>query len=126
MDNSILLARFIGPFIVVVGAAILLNAQMFRKIGTDFFKNSALVYLGGIMTFFMGLAVVLFHNLWTADWRVIITVFGWLTLVKGAVLIICPDELAKSTKAWLKNTNVLIIPWSIMLALGIFLIFKGF
>lgn len=126
MDNSILFARFIGPFIMVVGAGILLNMKTFKKIGEDFFKNAGLVYISGIMTFLLGLAVVLFHNLWVADWRLIITLFGWLTLIKGVALIICPDALAKTTKAWLKNINILLIPWSIMLALGILLTFKGY
>ena len=43
MDNSILFARFIGPFIMVVGAGILLNMKTFKKIGEDFFKNAGMV-----------------------------------------------------------------------------------
>ena len=37
-----------------------------------------------------GVAVVYFHNRWTAGWPVLITVMGWLSLVIGAVRILFP------------------------------------
>lgn len=126
MDNSILLAKFIGPFIIVIGIGVLFNIKIFRQIGEDFFKNSALVYVSGLVTFIMGMAIVLFHNIWVADWRIIITVFGWSTLIKGAWLIILPGTLVKVTEAYVKNIKLLVIPWIIMLAIGIFLTVKGF
>ena len=30
-----------------------------------------------------GLAIVLVHNVWTFDWRVIITILGWLAVLGG-------------------------------------------
>src|SRR4030042_1562215 len=124
MDNSILLAKFIGPFIIIIGIGILFNTKIFLRIGEDFFKNSALVYISGIVTFLMGMAIVLFHNIWVADWRVIITLFGWSTLIKGAWLIILPGTLAKVSQIYLKNIKFLVVPWIIMIALGILLTVK--
>ncbi|OGX18577.1 MAG: hypothetical protein A3K83_00330 [Omnitrophica WOR_2 bacterium RBG_13_44_8b] len=126
MDNSILLAKFIGPFIIIIGIGILFNTKIFLRIGEDFFKNSALVYISGIVTFLMGMAIVLFHNIWVADWRVIITLFGWSTLIKGAWLIILPGTLAKVSQIYLKNIKFLVVPWIIMIALGILLTVKGY
>jgi len=126
MDNSILLAKFVGPFIMVVGFSILFNTKIYRQIGEDFFKNAGLVYISGIITFLMGMSIVLFHNIWVTDWRVIITLFGWSTLIKGAWLIILPGTLAKMSRICLKNIKLLVIPWIIMLALGIFLTVKGY
>lgn len=126
MDNSALIARFIGPFIIVIGLAVLFNKEYFRKIGEDFLKNAALIYISGLFIFIMGLAIVLFHNLWVADWRVIITVYGWIVVIKGAWLVIFPGTLEKMTHKFLKNLNLLIVPWLIMLAIGIFLTVKGY
>lgn len=126
MDKSILLAKFIGTYIIVIAIGMLLNLKVYCKVMEDFFKNSALVYVTGLITFIAGLAIVLVHNMWVADWRVIITVFGWIALIKGAWLIILPDTLVKITEAYVKNIKLLVIPWIIMLPIGIFLMFKGY
>lgn len=126
MENSLLLARLIGPYIILVGIAVLLNIKIFQQIMDDFLKSPALTYITGLITFSIGLAIVLFHNIWEADWRIIITLFGWMALIKGAWLVILPQTLSKTAKIFLKNTKLLVIPWSIMILIGILLSFKGY
>ena len=126
MDNSVFLAKLIGPYIIVVGIGLIFNQKVFRQIIEDFAKNPALVYVTGLITFVAGLAIVLSHNIWVADWRVIITVFGWMALVKGAWLIIRPGAVNKMTKIYLNHMNLVLIPWVIMLLIGIFLTIKGY
>ena len=126
MDNSIFLAKFIGPYIMVISISLLFNLKAFQKIMEDFFKNAALVYVTGLITFVAGLAIVLFHNLWILDWRIIVTLLGWNILIKGAWLIISPDTSAKMAALFTKNNKLVIIPWIIMLAIGIFLTAKGY
>ena len=89
-------------------------------------EYEVIVYVTGLITFVAGLAIVLFHNIWVLDWRVIITVFGWIALIKGAWLVILPGTLVKVAEAYLKNIKLVVIPWIIMLALGIFLTIKGY
>ena len=124
MDNSILIAKFIGHYIMVIGIGLLFNSKAFQKIMEDFFKNAALVYVTGLITFVAGLAIVLSHNLWVLDWRLIITLLGWNVLIKGALLTISPDTSAKMAAFFAKNNKLVIIPWIIMLVIGIFLTAK--
>ena len=126
MDNSILLAKFIGPYIIVIGIGLLFNPKAFQKIMEDFFKNAALIYVAGLITFVAGLAIVLFHNLWILDWRIIVTLLGWNILIKGAWLIISPDTSAKIVALFAKNNKLVIVPWIIMFAIGVFLTAKGY
>ncbi len=126
MDCSTLLARLLGPFIVAIGIGFLLKPKAIKQIGEDFFKNWALVYVSGLVTFIGGLAVVLFHNLWAADWRLIITLMGWLMLVKGAWLIVLPRTLVKATEVYTRNTKLGVVIWIVMLALGLILMFQGY
>lgn len=126
MDNSILIARFLGPYIIMIGFALLFNLERYKNIAEDFFKNSALVYLSGLLTFVAGLAIVLSHNIWEMDWRLIITVFGWIALTKGVLLTVSPDLSLRMSRVFIKNTKLVAIPWTLMFALGIFLLFKGF
>jgi len=126
MDNSILLAKFIGPYIMLISIGLLFNSKAFKKIMQDFSKNLALVYVTGLITFVAGLTVTLFHNLWVLDWRIIITLLGWNMFIKGAWLIISPDTSAKMAASFAKNHKLIIILWVIMLAIGVFLTTKGY
>jgi uncharacterized membrane protein len=126
MDSSILLARLIGPYIIVIGVSLIFNQKIFRKIMEDFPKNPSLVFITGILTFVAGLATVLFHNIWVADWRVIITIFGWLALIKGLLLVLLPGTLLKTTKLYSDNLKLVLVPWGIMILIGIFLTIKGY
>ncbi len=126
METSTLLARFIGPYIVVIGSALLFNSDVYHKVLEDFFKNAALVYITGLFTFVAGLAIVLFHNVWVLDWRLIITLFGWNALIKGVWLVVFPGSAIKVADKFSKNVKWVKIPWGIMLVLGIFLLIKGF
>ena len=101
MDNSILLAKFIGPFIILIAVGVLFNIKIFKKIMEDFLNSPALVYVTGLVTFVAGLAIVLFHNIWAADWRVLITIFGWISIIKGALLTILPSSPVKLTKIYM-------------------------
>ena len=126
MENSLFLAKLLGPYCVIVAVGILLNRKIYQKVMEDFFKNAALVYLGGVFALIIGLLVLLFHNLWVANWVVIITIFGWLGVIKGAWLIILPNTLAKFTEAYQKNATLLVIHLVIILALGVFLMVKAY
>jgi len=126
MDSSILLARLMGPYIILIGASLMLNQKIFRKIMEDFPKNPSLVFITGLLTFVAGLATLLFHNMWVADWRVLITIFGWIALIKGIMLVVLPGTLLKTTKIYSDNFKLVLIPWGIMILIGIFLMVKGY
>ena len=125
MESSIFFAKLIGPYCIIVALGILLNRKTYQRVMEDFFKNSALIYLGGIFALFFGLIVVLFHNVWVAGWPVIITIFGWLGLLKGAWLIIFPRAVAKLTKVYQKNSTLLVVHSMIVFAIGVVLTFFG-
>jgi hypothetical protein len=126
MENSIFLAKILGPYTIIVGLAFLFNLKAYQKVLEDFCKNSALIYLGGVFAFLFGLLIILFHNVWVAGWPVIITIFGWMALIKGVWLIVFPNTVAKFTQAYQKKTALITVSLVIVLVLGIFLVAKGY
>lgn len=56
----------------------------------DLYDNAALTYLTGFIAVTFGLLIIGYHNLWVADWRVLITIIGWLALIKGLIFIVLP------------------------------------
>ncbi len=126
MTISVFMAKIIGPFCIAAGLGIMFNAKTYQRVIEDFFRNSALIYLGGVFALLFGLLIVLTHNIWVANWTVIITVFGWLALIKGIWLIVLPNTLGKITGFYSRKTGLLVIHSVIMLVLGLYLTIMGY
>src|SRR3954466_1457533 len=94
MSTSIFLAKLIGPVCLVIGLALLINGAAFRTLAGEFLNNPALMVLSGVLTLPVGLAIVLTHNVWAGDWRILITILGWLAIVGGAARILVPQRAA--------------------------------
>ena len=126
MPTSIFLARLIGPLFLAVGIGVIANGARFRAIAEESLRSDALIYLAGVLTMTAGLAIVISHSLWTADWRVAITILGWLATIGGAVRIICPQLSQRMGRAVLSKPFVLPVAGAIYIALGAFFIFFGY
>lgn len=56
----------------------------------------------GYITFLLGLATTVAHSLWVKDWRVTITLLGWITLLKGLQKILLPQRINKAAQKFKK------------------------
>ena len=92
MDTSIFLAQFFGWYMIIMGVIILVRGEAFLEELLKEIEDKGFLLLGGYLTLFLGLGMVILHNIWTEDWRVIITILGWLTLLKGILLIAFSKE----------------------------------
>jgi uncharacterized protein YjeT (DUF2065 family) len=126
MDASIFLARMLGLFFLVMGVGIVVGMQGYREMAEEFLKSRALIYVAGLLAFLPGLAIVLTHNLWVGDWRVIITIFGWLGLIGGAFRLLFPMQVRIIGSAMLQNGQALRIGGLAVVVLGAVLTWFGF
>jgi hypothetical protein len=125
MRTSVLLARLIGPVFLAMGAGILVNRGAYAALAAEFLRSVALIYLSGLIALAAGLAIVNLHNVWAADWRVVITILGWLSLLGGIARIVWPQLAAQVGTAMIQGAGFL-AAGVLVLALGAFLSFKGY
>ena len=126
MTTSFFLARLIGPFALALGLALLVQGSGFRTFASEFMASPALIFLSGVITLPAGLAIVLTHNVWTPDWRVVITIVGWLAVVTGAIRMILPQQAAAKARGLIANPLVPKIGAAVWLAIGALLCFYGY
>jgi len=126
MANSIFLAKLIGPVVLAVAIGIFVNGAIYRLLADEFLRSRALIYLSGLLTMTAGLAIVLTHNVWRADWPVIITILGWLALIGGAFRIVMPQGTERIGRRLLKEKHGLTIAGIIWVALGAILCVFGY
>jgi hypothetical protein len=126
MANSIFLAKLIGPLLLAVGIGIFVNGAVYRMLADEVLRSRALIYLSGVLTMTAGLAIVLTHNVWRADWPVIITILGWLCVIGGAFRIVMPQGTERIGRRILKEKHGLTIGGIVWVALGAILCVFGY
>lgn len=125
MELSLSLAKAFGLGFVLVGLGMLGNAKHYKAMLDDFMKSPALMYFAGVVVLVAGFFLVLKHNVWEGGWPVLITLFAWLTLLKGAAYLLFPGQMMELGKAMNKKDYFM---WYglLLLALGAFLLYVGF
>ncbi len=126
MSTSIFLARLMGPVMLLAGIGILINQKHYRAMATQFVKSLPLFYMISIIGMVAGTAVVLFHNLWVADWRVLITLLAWAHLLRGAFSLIAPEPAMDFGARSLRNPNTIMISALVACVIGAILVYFGY
>jgi uncharacterized membrane protein len=126
MPTSLFLAKLIGPVMLAVGTGLFVNRSAYRLMADEVLRSRALIYISGLLAMTAGLAVVLTHNVWAADWRVLITLLGWLAAIGGAFRIIVPQGTERVGRRLLNHPAAMTIAGAVWLAVGAVLSFFGY
>jgi hypothetical protein len=126
MVLSIFLAKIIGLYLVIISAAFMLKADEFKPMMLDMLKNPSLVLFSSILALIFGILIVVSHNIWDMDWRVIITILGWLTLLKGVMRLFYPEFVMKKVTKCVENKASYTIMMLITLFIGLVLLYFGY
>lgn len=121
------LSRLLGVYCLIVGLIMLVHKESTVATVTALLRDPPLVYVLGVIVLFAGLAMILVHNRWSGGVvPVLVTVVGWLTLVKGVVLIgWAPAGAADVYLVQLRYVQLYYLYSVITLALGAVLTYAG-
>jgi len=126
MPTSIFIAKLLGPVYAVVGIALLVKVESYRVMLQEFLQSAVLRYLAGLLGLLAGLALVLTHNVWVFDWRLLITLIGWVTIVRAVVTILQPEQIVALGNAVLKHRTAFTVAAAVNLLIGLVLTYFGY
>lgn len=126
VQPAVFIARLIGPTLFVIGIGVLLNEANYAAMITEAAHSPTIIYLSGLLTLPLGLAILNVYRTWTADWRVIITILGWLLVIGGAIRIVLPQLTATLASTLYSNSAALTVFAVVMLVLGGYLSFESY
>ena len=66
------------------------------------------------------------HNVWVADWRIIITLAGWFSVFGGIVRMLMPEQSAAVAMPVVGNRAGTMTSGALFLLLGVYLSLKGY
>lgn len=123
--NTRFLSRLLGLYCLIVAATMILNQDSISRTVTELMLNRPLMFTVGIITLFAGLAMVLVHNVWSGGvLPIVVTLVGWLTLVKAVLILLLPPALADLYQG--HHGQLFYVSATVSALLGIFLTYGGF
>ncbi|MGN6460478.1 MAG: hypothetical protein ACTHLY_04650 [Pseudolabrys sp.] len=126
MRTSLTIARLIGPVLPVIGLGLLINNAAYREIVRQFTGSYLYMYISGVLILLGGLAILNAHNVWSRDWRVVITVLGLFFTVMGVFRVLAPPFVNYVGGALLQQPGTIVVFGVLFLGIGSFLTFKGY
>ena len=126
MPSEILIARLVGPIFVAIAAGILLNASFYVGAIVEAVHSPTLVYMSGLASLLAGLAILNAYSAWSADWRILVTIVGWILVIAGILRIVIPQVVTSLATTIYSGPTALSVTAVIVLVLGGWLSYEGY
>ena len=83
-------ARVLGPFLVIVDITAMVRASDMQGLLSQFEANSMWTFVTGAFILLFGLIVVAAHQYWQGAAAIIVSLLGWLVVLRGLLLVAFP------------------------------------
>ncbi|MBS0629345.1 MAG: hypothetical protein JSS30_03865 [Verrucomicrobia bacterium] len=124
MAVSLFLAKLIGVYLLVATADMLLRKEKFEDALTDYASSKGLLLFSGSLSLVFGLAIIFGHPVYKFNWRIVITLIGYLLVIRGIARVAAPIFIQKRIVKWFIQGYWIIC--GVLLVLGFFLTYHGF
>jgi len=126
METSLFLAKVVGIFLIVVGIYAIRNYKTHMEMFKAIMSNPALRYIFGTATLILGLLLVGAHNVWTEGWKALITIIGWVGIIKGASVLLLPEKIMLGWVEKFNTSNWYVMGGVLWIVAGVYLAYIGF
>jgi len=126
MDLSIFLAKLFGLYFLIAGGIIMMRQKSFMPIFTEILGSRPFLLILGVAELLAGLAIVIAHPIFTANWEGLLTLIGAWMAVEGIIYLAMPyTKIGKvmrqfNTPTWYTSGGLVAI------VMGAYLAGKGF
>src|ERR1700690_2426356 len=129
MPLTFFLAQVMGLYVVIIGLSMLFCKERWWSVINDLCKpaGQTLGYVIGMLALPVGLLLVLSHNYWNSGpLALVVTIFGWIILVKSIfVFVVSPEQMGRLVKM-IKMESWWYVYVVIVLVIGAYLTYSGF
>jgi hypothetical protein len=122
---SVLLAKIIGLLLMFVATALLINKKNVDLL-FSLYKHAEAIFITGMLETTLGIVFVLNHNIWTLDYRGIITAIGWILLIRGVGRILFPTRVVRMLVKFKKMRSIMTPLLIFVFLVGAYLAYVGF
>ncbi len=125
MSHTIVLAQVLGIVITVVGLSLLVNKKTFAALMVEVTHDKGFLWIYGLSALIFGAVLVSMNNLWGSGLESLVSVIGWLALLKGIYILVFPKS-ASSFYRKMNKEGLFAFAGILAFVIGIVLLYKGF
>jgi len=113
MQSAIGLASIFGPLLMILGVWMLFYHDHMVKVCASVKNTPGLVYVLAVIGLLIGLTTVNNYNMWVMDLSVLVTLFGWVALIRGLMWLFVPHVIMKwaHDTTWMKVRGIVPLVW---------------
>jgi len=124
MELSLFLAKLLGIYFLVLSINLLLRRGEFESAVKNLASSNLLLFNSGSSSLLAGLAIVIGHQVYTIDWQGLITLIGYILILRGILLSTLPALQRKKFASFFHDHHWVF--FSILLIVGAYLTYSGF
>jgi drug/metabolite transporter (DMT)-like permease len=109
MDISVVLAQIGGIFFVVIGVAMAVSSKAIASALEESVEHKGMMLMWGILALLIGAVVIVLNNIWTTGLPLLVTILGWLALLKGTFILLAPAAATSLYKKFGKSGMVVFV-----------------
>lgn len=126
LDRSRAIAGLMGPVLVAMAAALLLNKKVLPELAGQMAHDFGIIFMSGILLLVAGIAIVRVHNDWSGGWPLLVTLLGWLAIIGGLARMLYFRHLPLLAPGFVQTPALITGTAVVLLLTGVFLILKGY
>lgn len=120
--NTIVIAQVLGIFLAVTGISMVVNSRGTANAIEAAVQDKGLFFTWGILALLIGATVVVLNDMWTSGLPLLVTILGWITLIKGVFILILPGA-AVALYRKINKSGLLMFCGVIVFILGLILLY---
>ena len=125
--RTVFLARLIGVFAVLLSVSEFAHKTATVETAAALVRDRPLLFVLAMLGLLAGLAMVLAHNVWSGGaLPVVVTLFGWILLLRSAVLLFLPGDAIVRMMDFFRFEQLFYLYAAITLLLGLYLTYAAF
>src|SRR5690242_12059306 len=126
MNLSRFLAAVIGWYFLILRLLVLVRYPVFERMAREICHNACAWVLTGMMMLIIGLVIVVSHSIFSPDWRFLVSLIGWILLIKSVIPLYFPNVTKHLAIKSLQHRMLMISSAFLSLIIGIFLIYCAY
>lgn len=126
MDVSIFLAKALGLYLLIMAIMMFAKEKKVKVIAKEMCSDPGMMYLSGCITLMIGILLIIVHNIWSADWRILITLLAWIIFIKGVIRTLFPHIAVRGINKIMKKKSSYQAVGVVALLVGIVLCYFGY
>lgn len=130
MSTSRYIARLMGPVLAIIGIGmalgLLAEGEAYSSLLKEFIGSRGFIFITGVLALVAGLAIVNAHNVWVPNWRVIVTVLGWLLIIRGVLNLLFPVAMQNLGDRMVASQPGVVAGAAVTFVLGAILCIMGY